>query len=204
MPNVAIGTVAQAGTLWGAGWPAPFAFAAPTLGQVVAAQRGGVNQWMLATGLLPTDQVWMDTANPAATSTQWWPASSVKFAPAPTPAPPVPPAPAASTLTIHWGAPAANTDGSTPLTALSGYTILQGPTPGSMVKVATIPQTQFSYTTPPLADGTYYLAVLANAVDTMISPQSNVVVGTVSAKKVTIPGAPTTITLSCTLTGSTV
>jgi hypothetical protein len=107
--------------------------------------------------------------------------------------------PAVGTLSLSWKAPVANTDGSA-LTPLSGYGLYQGPSATALALVATLPPTQLSYTTPPLPAGHYYFAIEAIAADGNDSIMSNVVSGSLTETET--PGAPSSVTISATLTAS--
>lgn len=213
--NVATGSAvlpAKDGTPWGASWPAPFTFSPPALGvgQIVAAQIAAqkfANIWTLADKLVAADQVWTDTAN-------WQPVSKVAFAAAPVVVPPVttPPAPGPNvgTLTVAWKPPAANSDLSTPVTPLKGYTVFMGVSyatppvqPKSLAKLADVPATQLSYTTAMLPVGTYYFTVEADAANGKVSTDSAMVSAILSETVVNVPGQPQHVTLSATLTGAT-
>jgi hypothetical protein len=250
------------GLVWAA-WPSSNqVYAAPVLGMgVVGAQRDGVNQWMNQSKLLPTDQVYSDTPNPVSTSTNWWPVSTVTFAPSATVAPApfllgtwgsttnppaaykaglaalmaklalgvamtvpqqqafllaaigayvlpvVPPVvvSAGNTAKLSWVNPTQNTDG-TPLTDSAGSDIYQGPSATTMVKVAVVGPGVTHWESPPLAAGTYFFAVTdfnsaSPSAESAQSPNvSTTIVPPVTTAKT--PGAPATLKLSVTLTGS--
>jgi hypothetical protein len=78
------------------------------------------------------------------------------------------------TATLTWTAPTKNTDGSA-VTALSGYHIYYGTTPGSLSRSVTVTGgSTTSYEITGLASGTWYFAVAADAADGTESAPSNV------------------------------
>jgi hypothetical protein len=119
------------------------------------------------------------------------------------------------TLTLTWQAPTANKDGTSPVTPLSGYTVLQGfsaaippvmpatltPVPTTLTNGTTVPPTQLTWTSAQLPPGTYYYAVVADAVDTAVSADSNIVSSRLNAP-VEIPGQPTNVTITATVSAS--
>jgi hypothetical protein len=75
---------------------------------------------------------------------------------------------------LAWEMPTENTNG-TPLTDLAGYTVVYGPTPGSMdsrVHLTDIDST--SYVINGLGQGTWYFAVLSYTVSGANSALSNI------------------------------
>jgi hypothetical protein len=83
------------------------------------------------------------------------------------------------TAELAWQMPTENTNG-TPLTDLAGYTIVYGPTPGSMdsrVHLTDIGST--SYVINGLGQGTWYFAVLSYTVSGADSALSNIVSKTI-------------------------
>lgn len=95
----------------------------------------------------------------------------------------------AGTVALTWVAPTANSDGSKPVTPLASYNIYQGASCTALVKVASVPATQLSFTTPVLAPGPYCFAVTAYAVDKTESVKSNtqtIIKGVTLPKKLVI------------------
>jgi hypothetical protein len=184
------------GLVW-ATWPSMNqVYAAPVLGMgVVGAQRAGVNQWMNQSKLLPTDQVYSDTPNPASTSTNWWPVSSVTFQPGVSPVP----IQTVTSLdpTVSWVDPTLNTDNS-PITPgeVSGYLLgirdvnAPGSAAGTYPKTSTV--TGGSATSAPLS-GLGFLAGMVRGGTYGIAAESEVggaAVGAWSAEMVFIYNPP--------------
>lgn len=202
-PNVAYSATAADGTQLGTSWPSPLTFAPPTLDLIVLALIGSTVEWVAASRLTAAGvtQVYTDTPNPAAPSSNWWPTAQVTFMAATAP---TAPAPTTGTFTLNWKPPTANADGTSPVTALSGYTINQGVStakppvqPATLPPVATVGPTVTTYTTAQLPAGTYFFTVEANAADGTESIASNVVTGTISPPEV--PGAPSSVTITATV-----
>ena len=87
---------------------------------------------------------------------------------------------AIGTAELAWQMPTENTDG-TPLTDLAGYTVVYGPTAGSMdsrVQLTDIDST--SYVIRGLGQGTWYFAVLSYTVSGANSALSNIASKTIS------------------------
>lgn len=103
-----------------------------------------------------------------------------------------PPTVPSGTLTLQWNAPTQNTDG-TPLTNISAYNIYQGPSATTLVKVSSVTGQSLSYTTPPVAVGTYYFAVTAIDSSGTESDPSATVSGTLNT---VTPGKPTNVTVT--------
>jgi hypothetical protein len=79
------------------------------------------------------------------------------------------------TATLTWTAPTSNTDGSTPVTALTGYHIFYGTTPGALNQSVVVNSAStLSYEITGLSSGTWYFAVAAMAADGTESAPSNV------------------------------
>ena len=126
-------------------------------------------------------------------------------APAPAPTPPAstsPPAtvPVTSTVTLSWTAPTTNADGSA-LTDLKSYTVYQGPTPASMVKVGTVMAPATSYITPSLQPGTYYFTVSATNAAGIEGGKSAVVSTTIAPPPVkSTPDKPGNVKITVSVT----
>lgn len=113
----------------------------------------------------------------------------------PTTVPPIntPPAAFTKALTMVWGAPTANTDGST-LTDLAGYVIYQGTSAASLAKVATVTSAGvLTFTTNALPVGTYFFAVSAVNLAGKESGKSGVISTTITspAPAASTPNTPT-------------
>lgn len=78
------------------------------------------------------------------------------------------------TATLTWAAPTENADGSTPVTAPSGYTIYYGTSPSALTQSVTVSGSSTSYTLTGLAPGAWYFAVAADAADGTPGALSNV------------------------------
>ena len=79
------------------------------------------------------------------------------------------------TATLTWVPPTKNTNGTTPVTPLSGYTIYYGTSASSLTQSVVVSgSTTTSYTITGLASGTWYFAVAADAADGTQSAKSNV------------------------------
>ncbi len=79
------------------------------------------------------------------------------------------------TATLTWVPPTTNTDGSSPVTPLSGYTLYYGTSASSLTQSVVVSgSTTTSYTITGLASGTWYFAVAADAADGTQSAMSNV------------------------------
>lgn len=198
-PNVAYSATAADGTQLGTSWPSPLTFAPPTTNLIVLAMIGSTVEWVAASRLQAAGvtQVYTDTPNPAAPSSNWWPVSKVTFMAATAPTTPATPAPTTGTLTLGWAPPTSNKDGTSPVTPLSGYQIFQGSTAANLVPVATVGPTVTGYTTTQLPPGTYFFGIEAQAADGTESIMSNTVSGVIAAPEV--PGAPTSITITATV-----
>lgn len=158
----------------------------------VAGTSTCVFSWMLASNILPTDQVWVKTT--AAPNGVWVAASTLKIA---STAPPI----ITSTATLAWVAPTQNTDGSA-LTNLASYNIYQGATAASLVKVANVAAPAASYAITGLVPGSYAWSVTAVNTAGAESAQSNIATATVTAPVVTPPTPNTPGSLSVTITVS--
>ena len=167
-PSGAVGS-AWAASVWLPCTPAA-TYALPTNSLIVATQRGTVNEWLLASNLLPTDQVYTDTPNPAHTSSDWWPVSQITFTGAVTP--PV----GIASLTLSWVPPTQNTDGSALSSPIASYDVTQG---GTVTANVLAPAT--TYVTPLLPAGTYVFSLDAKEQNGSVSAQSNTATGTVTA-----------------------
>ena len=99
-------------------------------------------------------------------------------APVSQPLPPVVPPPvvnpALNTATLQWSAPTMNTDGTTPVTTLSGYRIYYGTDPADMSQTIEVPATSSEYEITGFTDGQWYFGITALAADGTESSMSNV------------------------------
>ena len=68
------------------------------------------------------------------------------------------PPPTTSSVTLNWGAPTSNTDGST-LTNLSGYRISYGKSSSTLDKTVSVGQGLTAYTVDGLTSGTWYFSI---------------------------------------------
>ena len=75
--------------------------------------------------------------------------------------------------TLSWSPPVANTDGTSPVTPIVGYTIFYGTNPGALTHFVVVKGSgTTSYTVTGLSTGTWYFAVSANAAAATMSPMS--------------------------------
>jgi Fibronectin type III domain len=81
---------------------------------------------------------------------------------------------ASGTATLTWQAPTGNTNGSTPVTPLTGYHIYYGTSAAALNQSIVVGASTTSYEITGLSSGTWYFAVAAMAADGTESPQSNV------------------------------
>jgi hypothetical protein len=81
--------------------------------------------------------------------------------------------PGNGTATISWSPPSANTNGTSPVTPIIGYTIFYGTDPSILTThINIIGAGTTTYTVTGLASGTWYFAVAANAADATQSAMS--------------------------------
>lgn len=190
--TVATCPTAVPGTVWPSGqWlpscPTVVYAPVPLPATAIVADMGHVPtccplSWMLASNVKSTDQVWgKNTAFPTG---QWFGA--------------VPPnfvlttggTGYTATAILSWTAPTTNTDG-TPLTNLAGYTILSGPSPTALTKLAAVAAGTLTYTAI-IGVGTTYFAAQAfnSATPPGVSVNSAVVSKSVAAPTTKIPNPP--------------
>ena len=107
--------------------------------------------------------------------------------------------PTTATVGLSWTAPTQNSDGSA-LTDLKGFNIYQGTSPTALAKVGTANAGVSAYATAPLVPGTYYFAVTSFNSANVESAQSAVVSTVVAPPPPKIPGVPSNVKITVTVT----